>query len=69
MAVAVLIDATIVRMVLVPSVMTVLGERAWWMPRWMERIVPDIQLEGEPSPAPTVAGAGASPAVVRAPAD
>ncbi len=51
MAVAVLIDASIVRMVLVPSVMTLLGDRAWWLPRWLDRIVPDIQLEGPP-PAP-----------------
>lgn len=53
MAVAVLIDASIVRMVLVPSVMTLLGDKAWWLPRWMDRIIPDIQLEGAPEePAP-----------------
>ncbi|HET6988625.1 MAG TPA: MMPL family transporter [Kribbella sp.] len=52
MAVAVLIDASIVRMVLVPSVMTLLGDRAWWLPGWLDRIVPDIQLEGGPPPAP-----------------
>jgi RND superfamily putative drug exporter len=52
MAVAVLIDASIVRMVLVPSVMTLLGDRAWWLPRWMDRIIPDIQLEGSPAPQP-----------------
>lgn len=52
MAVAVLIDASIVRMVLVPSVMTLLGERAWWLPRWLDRIIPDIQLEGGPAPQP-----------------
>jgi putative drug exporter of the RND superfamily len=52
MAVAVLIDASVVRMVLVPSVMTLLGDRAWWLPRWMDRIIPDIQLEGAPEPEP-----------------
>ncbi|MGW7684691.1 MMPL family transporter [Kribbella sp. NPDC054772] len=52
MAVAVLIDASIVRMILVPSVMTLLGPRAWWLPRWLDRIVPDIQLEGGEPPAP-----------------
>jgi RND superfamily putative drug exporter len=56
MAVAVLIDATIVRMMLVPSVMSVLGEHAWWMPGWLERITPKLQLEGsepaEPEPEP-----------------
>jgi RND superfamily putative drug exporter len=46
MAFAVLIDASLVRMILVPSVMTLLGPRAWWMPRWMEPIVPNLQLEG-----------------------
>ncbi len=46
MAFAVLIDASLVRMVLVPSIMSLLGSRAWWLPRWMEPIVPRIQLEG-----------------------
>jgi RND superfamily putative drug exporter len=46
MAVAVLIDATVVRMVLVPSVMSLLGAAAWWMPRWLEPLVPQLQLEG-----------------------
>jgi len=46
MAVAVLIDASIVRMCLVPSIMTILGRHAWWMPRWMEPIVPNLELEG-----------------------
>jgi RND superfamily putative drug exporter len=51
MAVAVLIDASIVRMILVPSVMTLLGKWAWWLPPWLDRIIPDIQLEGGPPPA------------------
>ena len=46
MAVAVLIDASVVRMVLVPAVMSILGDRAWWLPRWLDRIIPDLQLEG-----------------------
>jgi RND superfamily putative drug exporter len=46
MAFAVLIDASLVRMVLVPSVMTLLGKHAWWMPRWLEPVVPHLQLEG-----------------------
>jgi putative drug exporter of the RND superfamily len=33
-------------MILVPSIMSLLGPRAWWLPRWMEPIVPRIQLEG-----------------------
>jgi RND superfamily putative drug exporter len=52
MAVAVLIDATVVRMILVPSVMTLLGRRAWWIPRWLDKITPNFELEG-PSHAAT----------------
>ena len=51
MAFAVLIDASLVRMVLVPSIMTLLGRRAWWLPRWLEPVVPKVQLEGSPRPA------------------
>jgi putative drug exporter of the RND superfamily len=50
MAFAVLIDASVVRMVLVPSIMTLLGRYAWWMPHWMEPIVPQLHLEGSESP-------------------
>ncbi len=45
LAVAVLIDATIVRMVLVPATMELLGDRNWWMPRWLDRLVPSLQIE------------------------
>src|SRR5215469_14081103 len=52
MAFAVLIDASLVRMILVPSVMALLDARAWWMPRWLEPIVPHLQLEeGSATPA------------------
>ena len=53
MAVAVLIDASLVRMILVPSVMALLGARAWWMPRWLEPVVPQLHLEGSASATPT----------------
>ena len=46
MAFAVLIDASLVRIILVPSVMALLGEHAWWMPGWLEPVVPHLQLEG-----------------------
>ena len=45
MAVAVLVDATLVRMVLVPSVMEILGPVNWWMPRWLDRLVPSVGTE------------------------
>jgi RND superfamily putative drug exporter len=46
MAVAVLIDATVVRMVLVPSTMQLLGARNWWMPAWLDRVLPRLDVEG-----------------------
>ncbi|HEX3812790.1 MAG TPA: MMPL family transporter [Mycobacteriales bacterium] len=46
MAVAVLIDASVIRMILVPAVMALLGKWAWWMPHWLDRITPDIDIEG-----------------------
>lgn len=49
---AVLIDASLVRMMLVPAVMALFGKNAWWMPRWMEPIVPHLRLEGSTEPAP-----------------
>jgi RND superfamily putative drug exporter len=66
MAVAVFIDASLVRMVLVPAIMALLGARAWWMPRWLEPVLPQLHLEGsDPAAAEGAAepaGAAASPA-------
>jgi RND superfamily putative drug exporter len=45
MASAIAVDATVVRMVLVPAVMQILGERSWWLPRWLDRIIPRAALE------------------------
>jgi putative drug exporter of the RND superfamily len=42
----VIIDATIVRMVLVPATMELLGDRNWWIPRWLDRMLPNIDVEG-----------------------
>jgi RND superfamily putative drug exporter len=50
LAVSVLIDATIVRLLMVPAVMTLLGRHAWWTPRWLDRILPHIDAEGEHEP-------------------
>ncbi|MFB7672141.1 MMPL family transporter [Kitasatospora purpeofusca] len=47
LAVSVLVDATIVRLLLVPAVMTLLGASAWWTPRFLDRILPHIDAEGE----------------------
>jgi RND superfamily putative drug exporter len=43
---AILIDVLVVRMVVSPALMTLLGDKAWWMPRWLDRIVPNVSLEG-----------------------
>ena len=45
LAFAVLIDATIVRLVLVPAAMELLGDRNWWLPKWLDRILPTIRVE------------------------
>jgi RND superfamily putative drug exporter len=46
LASAVLVDATIVRMLLVPATMELLGDANWWLPRWLDRILPKISVEG-----------------------
>ncbi|WP_063063579.1 MMPL family transporter [Nocardia violaceofusca] len=46
LAAGVLFDAFLVRMVLIPSLLVLLGEWAWWMPKWLDRILPDIDVEG-----------------------
>lgn len=47
LAVAVLFDAFVVRMAIVPAVLALLGKRAWWLPRWLDRALPDVDVEGE----------------------
>ncbi len=47
MAAAVVIDATIIRLVLVPATMELLGDKNWWMPAWLDRIVPHLDIEGD----------------------
>jgi RND superfamily putative drug exporter len=47
LAAAVLFDAFVVRMTIVPAVMALLGRYAWWLPRWLDRILPDLDVEGE----------------------
>ena len=47
LAVGILIDAFIVRMTIVPAVMSLMGNAAWWLPRWLDRRLPRISIEGE----------------------
>ncbi|MFB8032266.1 MMPL family transporter [Streptomyces sp. NPDC056004] len=47
LAVAVFFDAFVVRMTLVPAVLALLGDRAWWLPKWLAKVVPQVDVEGE----------------------
>jgi RND superfamily putative drug exporter len=46
LATAILIDATVIRMVLVPATMELLGDRNWWLPAWLDRLLPTVHVEG-----------------------
>ena len=50
LAVAIFVDATLVRMVLVPATMELLGEANWWLPKWLDRILPKFKVEGDHTP-------------------
>jgi MMPL family len=52
LALAVFIDATVVRVVLVPATMRLLGDWNWWLPGWLDRLLPHVELENEPSRSP-----------------
>ncbi|MEU4266915.1 MMPL family transporter [Streptomyces sp. NPDC026092] len=56
LAASVLIDATVARLLLVPAVMTLLGKSAWWTPRWLDRILPHVDTEGESEMPPSAGG-------------
>ncbi|MGW4673424.1 MMPL family transporter [Streptomyces sp. NPDC004324] len=47
LAIAVFFDAFVVRMALVPAVLALLGKKAWWLPRWLDRALPNVDVEGE----------------------
>jgi putative drug exporter of the RND superfamily len=75
LAVAIAIDSTVVRCLLVPAVMELMGKWAWWMPGWLDRIVPHISIEGEQffeardAAAAAAASAAAAPAAGAAASD
>jgi RND superfamily putative drug exporter len=52
LAVAVAVDATVVRIMLVPATMELLGPLNWWLPKWLDRILPHLAVEGSPSHSP-----------------
>ncbi|MFF0445641.1 MMPL family transporter [Streptomyces sp. NPDC004609] len=47
LAIAVIFDAFVVRMTIVPAVLALLGHKAWWLPRWLDRVLPNVDVEGE----------------------
>lgn len=47
LAIAVVFDAFVVRMAIVPAVLALLGHKAWWLPRWLDRVLPNVDVEGE----------------------
>ncbi|MDJ1136407.1 MMPL family transporter [Streptomyces iconiensis] len=47
LAIAILFDAFLVRMAIVPAVLALLGHKAWWLPRWLDRVLPNVDVEGE----------------------
>ncbi|MEU2059809.1 MMPL family transporter [Streptomyces sp. NPDC013455] len=47
LAIAVFFDAFVVRMAIVPAVLALLGDRAWWLPKWLDRALPNVDVEGE----------------------
>jgi putative drug exporter of the RND superfamily len=67
LALAVLLDATLVRMVIVPATMELLGERNWWIPTWLDRLLPQLEIEGSDRPAPSPAIEARYPGFVAAP--
>src|SRR4051794_25675452 len=59
LTVAVLLDATVIRIVLLPALMLLLGNRVWYVPPWLDRILPNLDVEGEehaPTATPVVVG-------------
>ena len=54
LAVAIAVDATVVRMVLVPATMALMGRANWWLPGWLDRRLPHLDLEGAAPSVPVV---------------
>lgn len=61
LATAILVDAFLVRMTIVPAVMALLGRSAWWLPRWLDRALPDLDVEGSRLKVPATTSTAAVP--------
>jgi RND superfamily putative drug exporter len=58
LAAAIFLDATVVRLILVPALMQLAGDWNWWMPRWLDRILPRLSFDGNPEAAPAPIAGG-----------
>ena len=47
LAIAVFFDAFVVRMALIPALLHLMGDKAWWLPKWLDRVLPNVDIEGE----------------------
>jgi RND superfamily putative drug exporter len=61
LALAIFLDATLVRMLLVPATMELLGRRNWWMPKWLDRILPRLSVESTEHDHPSIPDPGEEP--------
>ena len=69
LATAIFVDATIVRIILVPATMKLMGDRNWWIPSWLDRMIPEIDIEGDSAlPAPEFDADGSAPSTPQEPA-
>ncbi|TYL54928.1 MMPL family transporter [Nocardioides sp. BGMRC 2183] len=58
LAASIVLDAFVVRMVLIPALLFLLGEKAWWLPAWLDRILPNVDVEGESLERDSIPGRG-----------
>jgi RND superfamily putative drug exporter len=65
MAAAVLLDAFVIRMLIVPAIMHGIGRANWWLPRWLDRILPHVTIEGDPAVGPEPVATNATDGVSR----
>ena len=61
LAMAVFLDASLVRLLLVPATMELLGDKNWWLPGWLDRLIPNLNVEGTEPPPPAAATGGFEP--------
>jgi RND superfamily putative drug exporter len=65
LGVSVLVDATVIRLVVVPATMFLLGSRNWWLPAWLDRVLPHLEPEGPAGEVPAATGRATAATAVR----